>query len=178
MNLESLKHLVKAARTLADDCEVVVIGSASLLASHPELGEPDGPLAQTFDADLCPQPYDEATAVMLDQALGESKAFHLRHGYHADIVRPAIFDTLPQGWRDRLVTVPGTEGAMALDPHDLAAVKILVGRSKDLDLVRMLMDQGRLSQETIRQRLALIEMDERLLSRSSRTFHALTGGQG
>src|SRR6476661_6015190 len=101
MNLASLQHLTASARTLADDCEMMVIGSASLLASFPNLGDSDGPLAQTFDADLCPQPFDETTARMLDEALGESRAFHLRHGYHADIVRPSIFETLPVGWQDR-----------------------------------------------------------------------------
>jgi len=78
MNLASLQHLASAARALADDCQVVVIGSSSLLASFPDLGLPDGPLAQTFDADFCPQPFDETTARMLNEALGESGSFHLR----------------------------------------------------------------------------------------------------
>jgi hypothetical protein len=39
MNLSSLQHLVRSVRTLAEDCQVIVLGSASLLASFPELGE-------------------------------------------------------------------------------------------------------------------------------------------
>jgi hypothetical protein len=70
MNLEALQHLLRSATALAEDCEILILGSASLLASFPELGHPDAPLASTYDADICPQPYDEITAVMLDEALG------------------------------------------------------------------------------------------------------------
>jgi hypothetical protein len=173
MNLAALQHLVNAACALADDCRLVVIGSASLLASFPEMGRDDGPLAQTFDADLCPEPFDETTAIMLDQALGESKAFHLRHGYHADIVRPMIFETLPAGWQDRLVRVPGAEKALALDPLDLAAVKVLVGRPKDVNLVRLLVAEKWVTLQAVADRVAQIELDERLLRKVSRTLDEL-----
>jgi hypothetical protein len=63
MNLASLQHLVRSVRTLTEDCEVIVLGSASLLASFPEMGDFSQPLATTFDADLCPQPFDETTAL-------------------------------------------------------------------------------------------------------------------
>lgn len=173
MNLIALQHLAGAASALADDCHLVVIGSASLLASFPDLGRDDGPLAQTFDADLCPEPFDETTALMLDQALGESKAFHLRHGYHADIVRPTIFETLPRGWHERLVPVPGVEKALALDPIDLAAVKVLVGRPKDLSLVRLLIAEGRISWQTVADRVFQIDLDEHLQRKVARTLDEL-----
>jgi len=173
MNLTALQHLVGAASALADDCRLVVIGSASLLASFPDLGRDDGPLAQTFDADLCPEPFDETTALMLDQALGESKAFHLRHGYHADIVRPTIFETLPQGWHERLVPVPCVEKALALDPVDLVAVKVLVGRPKDLCLVRLLIAENRVTWLAVADRVSQIELDERLQLKVARTLDEL-----
>ena len=87
MNLGSLQHLVRSVRTLAKDCQVVVLGSASLLASFPELGDGSEPLAATYDADLCPQPFDETTALLIHQSLGESGPFHLLHGYHVDVLR-------------------------------------------------------------------------------------------
>ncbi len=173
MNLAALQHLANAASALADDCRLVVIGSASLLASFPDMGRDDGPLAHTFDADFCPEPFDETTALMLDQALGESKAFHLRHGYHADIVRPSIFETLPPGWQERLVSVPGVEKASALDPTDLAAVKVLVGRPKDLNLVRLLLQEKRVTWLAVSERVLQIEMDERLLHKVSRMLNEL-----
>jgi len=111
---------------------------------------------------------------MLDEALGGNRAYYLRHGYHADILRDTIFETLPTGWRDRLIPVPGPDGALALDPHDLAAVKVLVGRPKDLDLVRNLHQNGRIRAEFVKERLDLIAMDERGIARlpfiSARSF--------
>lgn len=93
---------------------------------------------------------------MLHESPGEAGAFHLRHGYHADVLRDSVFETLPGGWRDRLISIPGCEGAFALDPHDLAATKLLVGRGKDMDLVRYLSKTGRLSRRLVEQRLDMI----------------------
>jgi len=163
MNLDSLQHLIRSVRALAEDRQVIVMGSASLLASFPELGAGSEPLAATYDADLCPQPFDETTALMIHEALGESGAFHLRHGYHADVLRDSIFDTLPPGWRERLIPVPRCDGAFALDPHDLAATKLLVGREKDIALVRHLGRTGRLSRPLVEQRLDSIPKVDRLI---------------
>jgi hypothetical protein len=170
MTLGSLQHLVRSVRTLAEDCQVIVLGSASLLASFPELGDGAEPLAATYDADLCPQPFDENTALMIHEALGESGAFHLRHGYHVDVLRDSIFDTLPHGWRERLVPVPGCDGASALEPHDLAATKLLVGRAKDIALVRHLGITERLSRSTVEQRLDSIPKAERLIITSGQAL--------
>jgi hypothetical protein len=176
MNLGSLQHLVRSVRTLAADCEVIVLGSASLLASFPELGEGSEPLAVTYDADLCPQPFDETTALMIHESLGESGAFHLRHGYHVDVLRDSIFETLPPGWRERLVSVPDCDGAFALDPQDLAATKLLVGRSKDIALVRQLAASGRVSRPIVEKRLDAIPKAERFIVTSSQAFQQAFGG--
>lgn len=170
MNLVSLQHLVRSVRTLAEDCQVIVLGSASLLASFPELGDGSEPLTATYDADLCPQPFDETTALMIHESLGESGAFHLRHGYHVDVLRDSIFETLPPDWKERLVPVPGCDGAMALEPHDLAATKLLVGRPKDIALVRHLATTGRLSRITVEQRLDSIPKAERLIITAGRAL--------
>ena len=154
MNLAALQHIIRAAQSLAEDRAILVLGSASLLATHPALGLPGAPLAATFGADLLPEPFEELAATMLDQALGEDRAYYQRHGYHADILRDSITTTLPAGWRERLVPVPGTN-ASALDPHDLAAVKLLVARPKDLALVRDLLAVRLLDPALIRARINL-----------------------
>ena len=69
MNLLALQHVVRSAQALAEGKKIIVLGSASLLASFPELGAPDGPLASTYDADILTDPFDELTAVMLNEAL-------------------------------------------------------------------------------------------------------------
>jgi hypothetical protein len=176
MNLAALQHLIRSAHALAEEVPLLVLGSASLLASFPDLGDPQGLLASTFDADLCPDPFDELTAIMLDEALGENRAYFRIHGYHADILRDSILETLPTGWRDRLIPVPETRGAQALDPHDLAAVKLLVGRPKDLSLVRELHLAARLRPETVRERIDLlpipVELMPRLLDSYRSVFHS------
>ena len=170
MNLAALQHILKSAQALADDCRIIVLGSASLLASFPELGQPGSPLVSTFDADLCPLPFDEATGTMLNEALGESHAFHARHGYHADILRDSIFETLPPGWEKRLVPVPGCENASAIDPHDLAAVKLMVARPKDLTLLRHLSAAGKLDPKLTGQRLETIPKTENFIIRSAEAY--------
>ncbi len=51
----------------------------------------------------------------------------------ADILRPTIAETLPADWETRLHPVAGYDNVFALDPYDLAVVKLMVGRAKDLD---------------------------------------------
>ncbi len=173
MTIAALQHLLRAASALAGDRHFLVLGSASLLASFPELGEQGCPLAITFDADLCPEPFDELTGIMLDEALGENRAYFRRHGYHADILRDSILDTLPDGWRERLVSIPDSPAAFALEPHDLAAVKLLVGRPKDLTLVRMLHDTGRITSETPRGRIDALEIPVELKPRLLANFKTI-----
>jgi len=69
MTLAALQHLLRSASALADDRHFLVLGSASLLATFPELGDADSMLATTYDADLCPEPFDELPGVILDEAL-------------------------------------------------------------------------------------------------------------
>ncbi|MES2661245.1 MAG: hypothetical protein V4689_21680 [Verrucomicrobiota bacterium] len=158
MTLAALQHLIRSAQALTEDHPILVLGSSSLLASFPDLGEPAGLLASTYDADLCPDPFDELTAIMLDEALGENRAYFRIHGYHADILRDSILETLPVGWRERLVPVPEISLASALDPHDLAAVKFLVGRLKDLHLVSQLHSAGLLQPEIVRERIGMLDL--------------------
>ena len=158
MTLSALQHIIRAAQALAEDRTILVLGFASLLASFPELGNAESPLASTYDADLCPEPFDELTGTMLDEALGENRAYYQRHGYHADILRDTILQTLPSGWRGRLVSVPGCAAAYALDPHDLAAVKLLVGRPKDINLLVHLHAAALINAEVVRSRMNLLDI--------------------
>ena len=175
MTLSALQHIIRAAQALAEDRDILVLGSASLLASFPELGNPDSPLAATYDADLCPDPFDELTGTMLDEALGENRAYYLRHGYHADILRDTILETLPAGWRERLVSVPGCTAAHALEPHDLAAVKLLVGRPKDISLLAHLYTAGLVDAEVVRNRMDLLDVPVECIPRLHSSFRGIFG---
>ena len=144
MRLSFLTHLIESVRALARPTRIVVLGSSALLPGHPELGGPGQPLEVSLDADLLLVPVNEAIADMLKDAVGEASGFQQQFGYYADILRLAISETLPAGWESRLHPVPGYDNVFALDPYDLALVKLMIGRQKDLELVRALLEPERL----------------------------------
>ncbi|MEY2465613.1 MAG: hypothetical protein QOD03_134 [Verrucomicrobiota bacterium] len=153
MRLSALKHIVEAVHALAHSERIYVLGSSALLGSFPELGETSGPLELTFDADLLVDPSDEQLAALLHEAIGEGSLFAQRTGFHADILRPTIVETLPPGWETRLVPIDKTINAAALSPEDLLVVKLRTGRTKDLDLCRDVVKRGLMSPDILRARL-------------------------
>ena len=162
MRLSALKHLIEATQALCHPERIRVLGSSALLASFPELGEPGQPLEISFDADLLIEPCDPQLAAMLHEAVGEGSLFAQRTGYHADFLRPDILETLAAGWELAVVSLEGFVNASALAPADVAAVKLRVGRPKDLQLCRHLIVGGLVAPEAIRARLdamTLVESD-------------------
>lgn len=176
MNLRSLQHVIMAARALAEGKRILVLGSASLLASFPELGFASGLLATTYDADILAEPFDELTSVMLNEALGDGRAYHLSYGYHADVLRDSILQTLPTGWRKRLVPVPDCEEAFAISPGDLAAVKLLVGRPKDLELLHSLREKSLLDVQAVETLIHHFDIPVEAQPRLFANFRAVFGG--
>ena len=114
-----------------------------------------------MDADLLLYPIDESLAGWLKEALGQESVFEQRHGYYADILRPLIAETLPAGWEERLKPVAGYDNVFALDVYDLALVKLMVGRPKDLELVRALLKLGVLDPEPLRAHYQRTPLEER-----------------
>jgi hypothetical protein len=163
MRLSALKHLVESVFALAKSERVTVLGSASLLASAPQFGEPGGPLETTFDADLLVEPCDEQLAAMIHEAVGEGSLFAQRTGYHADLLRASITETLPPLWTERLVPLPGAAHALALAPEDLLVVKLRVGRTKDLALCTAVLNAKLVSETALRAHLEVMPLDEREL---------------
>ena len=175
MLIQSLEHLAQSALALAQSRKIFVLGSSSILASFPELGEA-GLLDNTFDADLLLDPVNKGVFELLKEAIGEGSLFEKEKGYHADILHPSIVETLPPGWEDRLVAVSGFENVFALQPLDLAAVKIVVGREKDLVLVRRLLELGKISFEDLNHRWSSMALGERELFLSGRNLEEVTKG--
>jgi len=174
MRILALKHLVESARVLAQSRKVTVLGSGSLLVSFPELGEQDL-LQNTYDGDLLLDPINKAIAAFLTEAIGRESLFQAQQGYHADILPPTIVDSLPPGWEGRLVRMEGMENVFALDPYDLAAVKLVVGREKDLALVRGLLQLGKIHIEPLRERFHSMPLGEKELFRAGGNLASLSG---
>jgi len=169
MLVQSLEHLVRSALALTQCRKICILGSSSILASFSELGEA-GLLDKTFDADLLLDPVNKGISDLLKEAIGEGSLFEKEKGYHADILHPSIVETLPPGWEGRLVAVRGFDNVFALDPVDLAAVKIVVGREKDLELVRRLLLLGKISGGDLNARWSSMGLGERELFRSGRNL--------
>lgn len=148
--------------------EIHVLGSSSLLGSDPTSGDPGGPLELSMDADLLIVPCDERLAAVLHEAVGEGSLFHREFGAFADLLKPDIEATLPSGWRTRRIPLPGWRDVSCLHPADLAAVKLCLGRAKDMDLLAAMIRRGLVAVTDLRawyQSAVLSERDQFLVSR-------------
>lgn len=134
MRIEQLEHIIRAAAVIADDDELMIIGSQSILGAYPHAPES---LLVSAEADVYPKNHPER-ADLIDGSIGELSPFHETFGYYAQGVAPGTA-LLPRGWQTRLIAIktPGTRGATGwcLHPHDLALAKLAAGRDKDLQFV-------------------------------------------
>lgn len=152
MKRSDLEHLIRAAGAIADEREIVVIGSQSVLGQFP-----DAPslLLASMEADVFPLRHPER-ADLIDGAIGEGSSFHEQFGYYAQGVSETTA-TLPRSWRKRLVRVenPNTNGfaALCLEVHDLAISKYVAGREKDLVFTAELSRQRLTRREILLERL-------------------------
>jgi hypothetical protein len=133
---EQLEHVIRAAAQIADDDDIVIVGSQAVLGSAPDA--PDE-LLRSVEADLYPRTRPERADV-IDGAIGEGSPFHETFGYYAHGVGPETA-VAPEGWQERLVPVsgPGTRGATGwcLEPHDLVLAKLVAGRERDVAFARV-----------------------------------------
>jgi hypothetical protein len=157
----NLEHIIRAAGTIADDSDIIVIGSQAVLGRFPE-ARPE--LLVSIEADVYPRNWPERSD-LIDGSIGEGSPFEREFGYYAHGV-DSTTATLPQGWEDRLVLVSG-EGTgyirgWCLEVHDLAISKLVAGRPKDLDFLQHLVQGGYVEAATLSSRLESTALDPRL----------------
>ena len=96
---------------------------------------------------------------LIDGAIGELSMFHQTFGYYAHGVDETTA-TLPAGWVDRLVPLvnANTGGATGwcLEVHDLAVSKLVAGREKDLDFVRVLVGERMVDPAVLQERVTML----------------------
>jgi hypothetical protein len=175
MRLRSLSRLLEVVAALVHSKEVTVLGSSSLLACDPGLGEAGQPLELSMDADILIEPYGEREAALIHEAIGEGSLYHQTYGVYADIMRPEIEGTLPQGWRARRLSLGGMPGMRCLEPYDLAVVKLVLGRAKDIELLRSLLAKGVLDINRIRNHYQEAPMNEADMFRAGLNLQRLAG---
>src|SRR5947209_8051384 len=149
MTRSQLEHIIRAAGTIANAEDLVIIGSQAVLGQFPA-APPE--LLVSNEADVFPSRNPERSD-LIDSTIGEGSPFQREFGYYAHGVSEATA-ILPAGWRDRLVLVSGenTRGirGWCLDVHDLAIAKYVAGREKDRDFTRALARHGLVSREVLR----------------------------
>lgn len=173
MKRSELEHVIRAAGSIADDFEIVVIGSQSILGQFPDA---PATLLVSAEADIYPRNRPEL-ADLIDGSIGEGSPFHELYGYYAQGVGEDTA-TLPDGWRGRLVRVsnPNTVGitGLCLEVHDLAISKYVAGREKDLEFTGELARHRMTDKNTLLARLRDTKVSEALralvLGRIQRDF--------
>jgi hypothetical protein len=154
VNRQQLEHVIRAAATISQDDEIIVIGSQSILGQFPDA---PASLLASMEADVYPKNRPEL-AELIEGSIGEESMFHATFGYYADGVEEGTA-TLPDGWKDRLVPIQNenTLGKIGwcLEVHDLAIAKYAAGREKDRDFVREAIRHGIIDRGILEQRLAL-----------------------
>jgi hypothetical protein len=153
MTRSELEHVIRVAGAIAEDSEIIVIGSQSILGQFP-----DAPrvLLMSAEADVYPLNHPER-ADLIDGSIGEGSHFHETFGYYAQGVGEETA-TLPAGWQSRLVRISnvntaGTTG-LCLEIHDLSISKYVAGREKDLQFTRELARHGLTDEKVLLKRLA------------------------
>jgi hypothetical protein len=159
MKRAELEHIIRAASTIADDDEIVVIGSQAILGQFPSA--PDE-LTVSNEADVYPKNHPER-ADLIDGSIGELSPFHDTFGYYAQGVGEETA-VLPTEWQRRLVplSTPATRGAvgLCLEVHDLLVSKYVAGREKHRRFARAAIRHRLVSRVTLEQRLAATSLED------------------
>lgn len=151
------EHIIRASGEIANDDEVIIIGSQAILGQFP-----DAParLLASMETDVFPRNKPEL-ADMVDGAIGEGSSFHELNGYYAQGVSPETA-TLPLDWQSRLVRIhnenTGGVTGLCLEVHDLAISKLVAARAKDFEYVQELARNRMIQEKTLLNRLSTTQL--------------------
>ncbi len=159
MQRKELEHVIRAAGSIAEADELIILGSMAILGTYPDAPEE---LRISREVDIYPAAVPER-ADLVDGSIGELSPFHEQFGYYAHGVGPETA-VLPAGWKERLVAVSnentGGITGLCLHPADLAISKMIAGREKDLDYVGILLKQELVDEDEIRSLLQELPQDQ------------------
>ncbi len=158
MQREQLEHILRAAASIAETSDFVIVGSQSILGQFPSAPKE---LLLSADADLFSLA-DPSKTDLVEGCIGENSAFHETYGYYAHGVGPETA-ALPEGWQKRLVTLQnentGKGRGLCLEVHDLAVSKLVAGREKDSDFVFSLIKHFFVDPTILGERLKTVPID-------------------
>lgn len=152
MTREQLEHAIRAAGAIVGDPELYVVGSQAILGACPD-AHPD--LLRSMEVDIAPKNKPELEE-LIEGSIGELSPFHQTFGFYVDGVELGSI-VLPAGWTDRTVAIDNanTNGfrGLCLDPGDLAVSKLVAGRPKDLEFIRVMLRERIVVPELARTRI-------------------------
>ncbi|MBM3273602.1 MAG: hypothetical protein FJZ00_00510 [Candidatus Sericytochromatia bacterium] len=158
MTRDQLEHVIRAACTIAEVSEIVVVGSQAVLGQFPH---PPETLTVSMEADVYP-PARPELADLIDGSIGEDSPFFYTFGYCADGV-DATTATLPEGWEGRLIRIQNENtlglSGLCLEIHDLLISKCVAGREKDFRYLAAALEAGLASEDELLRRLASTPID-------------------
>lgn len=159
MRYDQLEHAIRAACDVSGDAELLVFGSQSILGAYPNAPES---LRASIEVDVQSKNRPEMTD-QIDAALGQDSQFHATFGFYVHGVSIEAA-TLPTGWSERTIVVSHPEGTRGgtghcLEPHDLAASKLVAYREKDRVFVTTLLSEGLIDIQTLLDRIEALPID-------------------
>ena len=181
MRRDELAHLLRAAARIADDGDILVVGSQAILGSYAEDELPEVAwLSVEADLVFLDQHSGLEKADQVDGAIGELSPFHETYSYYA---QGADLTTakLPNGWRDRLVDFDRDDASPArarcLEKHDLVISKLVAMREKDLAFAVALIEAGLVDLDVLRQRVLVLDCVPPAVQRRVRDWLEATAGR-
>lgn len=158
MKIYELEHIIRAAGAITGSKEIIIIGSQAILGFNPK---PPDELLVSIEADVWPAD-DPLKADLIDGCIGEMSPFHDTFGYYAHGIGPETAK-LPRFWRGRvcIVSNENTNGyaGLCIHPIDLAISKMYAGREKDLNYVKILI-QNRIVDIAVLQHIIKSEVSD------------------
>lgn len=173
MKRAELEHIIRASADIANDDEIVIVGSQAILGQFPEA---PADLLVSVEADVYPRNHPER-AELIDGSIGELSPFHATFGYYAQGVGAGTA-TLPAGWESRLVPIcnANTRGAtgLCLEVHDLILAKYVANREKDRRYIVAAIRHHLMSERALLARLPTLPVDvavrDRIAQQIARDF--------
>lgn len=152
MRRTELEHVIRAAASVAEDDDIVIVGSQAILGQYPEAPES---LLVSREADVFPRNHPER-GDEIDGSLGDGSYFDSAYGYYAHAVGPETA-VAPTGWEQRLIPIrsENTGGATGwcLEAHDLVLSKCVAGRDRDWEFAEEAVRHGLVDRDELRRRL-------------------------
>lgn len=165
MTYSQLLHAIRAACTVANDTELYIFGSQSILAHLSSIPEE---LIQSIEIDVCPVQKKE-NVILIDGVLGEGSLFHQTHGFyiHGVSIETAI---LPKGWQKRCLKINDNWktdlSGYCISLRDLAVSKIMAYREKDKEFVEILIAEQLITVADLIEGIELCEIEPKLKERA------------